>query len=230
MKLISTIFLAATIMVGAASWKYVEPIITQNGTAVIYAMTNDGKNGSKPFTVRLPDSLTLRQFALLSFAYDVAKADGHTNPQYVQGILMQESKAGGMQKFRVAGLSNPKDDRYFGVGQIKLAAAKEVMANYPSLWKYLDTKTDEELQAKLILDDEFNIRVASKYALLMGMNRDPVQATTNYNLGEGGAKLVDASSHDYTVRVKGFTQKMKNVNAGKSIIQSKPKQNHIALR
>jgi hypothetical protein len=227
MKLMSTIFFTAALAVVTLSWKYAEPIRSQNGTSVIYAMSTD-KKGGKPFTVKLPDNLTTKQLQLLAFAYDIAKADGHKYPQYIQGILMQETKAGGMQLFRVAGLTNTKGDRYFGVGQIKLATAKEVMSNYPELWKFLDTKTDEELQAKLILDDEFNVRVASKYALLMGMNRDPIAATTSYNLGAGGATMVDPKTHDYTLRVKGFSQRMKNVNTSENEIQFKPKL--IALR
>lgn len=207
MKLISNFCAVMTVILVVASWDYVKPVLSKNGTSVIYAMSGDGKNGGKPFTVKLPDNLTDKQFNLLNFAYDVAKEDNYKNPQYLQGIIMQESRAGSVRDYRVAGLTNKPGDRYFGVGQVKLAAAKSVMLHYPQMWDYLDTRTDEELQARLILDDEFNIRVASKYALIVGINNDSAKGITSYNLGEGGAKSVNHNEHEYTVKVKQYAQR-----------------------
>jgi len=211
MRLISCSIFALAITIASISWKYVEPVITQNGTSVIYAMTNDGKNGGKPATVKIPDNLTEKQHELLNFAYIVAKEDGYKHPQYLQGVIMQESLAGGLKEFRVAGLTNKPGDRYFGISQIKLAAAKDVMKQYPVLWVKFNTKTDEELQARLILDDQLNIRIASKYLLMAGVNDNPTKAITAYNQGATGALLVDPTTHDYTVKVKGHLQRMKNV-------------------
>jgi hypothetical protein len=211
MKLINTLYIALTIAVSTVAWVYTKPLITQNGTSVIYAMSIDGKNGGKPLTVKLSNDISNRQHELLSFAYEVAKADGIKNPQYLQGILMQESKACGMKNFRVAGLSNKEGDRYFGCGQIKLAAAKAVMNRYSDMWKYLESKTVEELQARLILDDKFNIRVASKYVLMMGINENPTRAITAYNVGPGAVVNVNSNTHGYTLKVKQFSKQVKNV-------------------
>jgi hypothetical protein len=146
-----------------------------------------------------------KQKQLLTFAYDVAKNDGHKKPEYLQGVLLQESGAGASSKFRVAGDPVKKENRYFGVAQIKLAAALDVMKNFPELWSFLQTKTHDELQAKLILDDEFNIRIASKYLLLMGINKSAHFAITAYNKGIGGAMLVENVSLDpYTQGVLSF--------------------------
>ncbi len=213
MRLITTSIFALAVAVSAVSWKYVEPIITQNGSTVIAARSADGKNGGKPLSLRVPDNLTVAQHELLNYAYLVAKADGHKNPAYLQGLIMQESLAGGLKEFRVAGLTNKPGDRYFGIGQIKLAAAKDVMKQYPNLWKKFNTKTDEELQAHLILDDKLNIQIASKYLLMAGVNDNPTRAITVYNQGAGGVQLVDPDTHDYTVKVKNFSSKMKNVQA-----------------
>ena len=220
MKLINTFCVIVTLLVGVTAFKFVQPLILSEGSAVIYAMTNDGKRESKPFTVKLPNNITSEQLELLAFAYQVAKSDGYKHPQYLQGILMQESNAGNMDKFRVAGLETRVGDRYFGIGQIKLVAAKAVMNRFPEMWRYLDTKTDEELQARLILDDKFNIRIASKYALLMGINDDPTRAITAYNRGPGGVNLVDPNTHEYTQRVKTHTQRLKNVPQARSDLQS----------
>lgn len=220
MKLINAFYLSLTLLIGAASWKLLEPSLAQNGTAVISSMSSDNQNGSKPISIKLPDNLTKKQFEMLNFAYDVAKSDGFKEPKFLQGIIMQESKAGSMNSFRVAGLTNAVGNRYFGIGQIKLAAAKAVMNRFPDMWKHLDTKTDEELQARLIIDDHFNVRVASKYALIMGINENPSKAITAYNVGPGGALTVDASSHAYTMQVKGHAEKVKNINLVSAGLQS----------
>jgi hypothetical protein len=199
MKLISSLTLALSVAAGAGTWQIVKPLIAQNGSSVIYAASDDGKAGGKPLT---------KQYDLLNFAYAVAKEDGLKYPQYLQGIIMQESKAGDYKGYEVSGLSNKDGDHYFGIAQLKLAAAKDVVGKYPEMWKYLKTRTDEELQARLILDDQFNIRVASKYALMMGINQDPSSAITKYNQGPTGAAHVDPNTHPYTVEVKQHASKL----------------------
>lgn len=207
MKLINAFYLVLALLIGATSWKFLEPIIAQNGTSVISSMSSDNQNGNKPITIKLPANLTNKQFEMLNFAYDVAKSDGFKEPKYLQGIIMQESKAGSMNSYRVAGLKNSVGNRYFGIMQLKLAAAMDVMKSYPELWKDFDTKTNEELQAKLILDDKFNIRVGSKYLLMRGINTNPSIAITAYNQGEQGAKMVNNTSFHYTVKVKNYAQR-----------------------
>jgi hypothetical protein len=220
MKLLSISLLAITLGLGAVTYTLAKPHLQDNGTAVIYVATNDGKEGNKPYTTVLPNNLSQRQLELLNFAHDVAVQDGHKYPQYVQGIIMQESKAGNMTDWRVAGLTNKAGDRYFGIGQIKLVAAKAVMKAFPDMWKYLDTKTDEELQARLILDDHFNIRVTSKYALMMGANKNPDKAITAYNQGPAGAENVNPSTWHYTVGVKQKAKELKNIPKLKNVVES----------
>src|ERR1700691_3916810 len=113
MRLISNFCAVMTVALTALTWKYfAQPLLNRTGRSVIYAMSGDGKNGSKPFTVKIPDNLTPKQFELLNFAYDVAKEDNYKNPQYLQGIIMQESRAGSVQDYRVAGLTNKVGDHY----------------------------------------------------------------------------------------------------------------------
>jgi hypothetical protein len=227
MKLISTTCAALSILIGVVAWKYTEPFISQNGTSVIYAMAADGKHGGKPFTTLISEELSIKQHELLNFAFEVAKSDGMKFPQYLQGILMKESRGCDAKSFRVAGLSNRVGDRYFGCGQIKLGTAKTVMNRYPEMWKYLESQTDEELQARLILDDKFNIRVTSKYAIMMGINEDPTKAITAYNLGPGGAKSVDPNTHGYTQSVKQMSNSLKNVQGKTTGIQSSSRPIHL---
>lgn len=220
MRLLNAFYVALSIGVAAATWKFAEPLVAMNGTSVITVMSQD-KKGNAPLAVKLPESLTNKQHELLAFAYDVAKSDGMKHPQYLQGIIFQESHAGNVKDYRVAGLTNAVGDRYFGIGQMKVAAAKAVLRTYPEMWKFMDTKTDEELQARLILDDKFNIRMASKYVLILGINDNPSFAITSYNRGAGGALAVEnPSAFDYTVKVKAHADRLKNVQASQPVIRS----------
>lgn len=146
--------------------------------------------------VVVPNNLTSTQHQILNKAYAQAKADGHRNPELVQGVLLQETHAGGLSSYKVAG---NRGDEYYGLGQLKVGAARDVMAAWPMLWaKYgFHTKTDDELKANLILNQAFNIEMTSKYLKLLqtryGFNgRELVNA---YNRGPGGVKMVGADWH-----------------------------------
>lgn len=133
---------------------------------------------------------------LLKTAYTIAKADGHKNPEIVQAVLLQETDGGAHPKMRV---SNPGPNAYFGPMQLKLAAAKEVLARFPELFAkyYFQTRTDEEIKANLILNDVFNVEVGSKYLLILQKQYGftGVMLLNAYNRGPGGAKAVDATYH-----------------------------------
>lgn len=183
------------------------------GTAVIAEKAKDGKVGGGT-AVLLPSNMTTVQGQMLNNAYEIAKADGHKNPELVQEILLQETLAGGLKSYRVA---NPGPEAYFGPMQIKLAAAKSVLSKWPSLFtKYaLHTKTDDEIKANLILNDRFNIEVASKYLLILEKEygykgRELVNA---YNRGPTGVKSVDNDFH----YAKGAEMKLAAYKSGKKI-------------
>lgn len=161
----------------------------------------------------LPDDLTLDQRKILSLAYDIAKEDGHKHPEMVQQILLQETHAGGLKKFKVAG---NKGDEYFGLGQIKLGAARDVMAAYPELWNAYEfhTRTDDELKANLILNPVFNIRVTSKYLKLLH-DRYGLSGRTlmnAYNRGPAGVKEVDSGTFHYALGAESKLASWKKVN------------------
>ena len=151
-------------------------------------------------TVMVPKKLTLTQNQLLNTAYAIARADGHDDPSLIQGVLLQETKAGGVKSYKVAG---PANDKYYGLMQIKLGSAQEVMGGFPKLWsKYnFHTRTDDELKANLILNEAFNIEIGSKYMKMLHQKygfsgRELVNA---YNRGPGGVKSVD---NDYYYAVE----------------------------
>ena len=155
----------------------------------------EGKLGGQAAVV-VPDDLSLSQHQILNTAYRIAKADGHRNPELVQSVLLQETHAGGLNKYKVAG---NRGDEYYGLAQIKLGAAKDVLKEHPELWNKYDfhTRTDDELKANLILNQKFNIEIASKYLKLLQdrygfSGRELLNA---YNRGPGGVKAVDSSFH-----------------------------------
>ncbi len=173
----------------------------QNGTAVI--ATKHRIKGGDPVTMIVPDDLTRKQAQLLAFAYQVAKEDGHKHPERLQGILLQETRAGEMASYKVAGqeLGAKGRDKYFGVAQMKIDAALAVLKRFPEMWAFMQTKEPEEVIANLILNDEFSIRMMSKYLLIVGGDND--RGITAYNRGPGGVTQVsDPSSFGYTVSVK----------------------------
>jgi len=203
MKAVNALFIVLSIAILTIAFQLTSPLLSRQGTAVAETMTNQG-----PQVVKMSEFLTYKQYKMLAFAYEIAKQDGIQHPSYLQGILMQESRACNVKHYRVAGLTNKVGDRYFGAVQLKLAAAKDVLKRYPELLQYLDTNTDEEIQAKLILDDEFNIRVGSKYLLMLGINEKPDLAITAYNQGVSGAKGINPKTFHYTKAVNKYFKEL----------------------
>lgn len=161
----------------------------------------------------LPASLTPKQHQVLNLAYKQAKKDGHRNPEIVQSVLLQETHAGGLKSYRVAG---NKGDEYYGEGQLKVAAVRDVMKRWPELWeKYgFHTRTDQEIIAHLILDVKFNVEMTSKYLLLLQQQYGFTgrRLLNAYNRGPGGVRAVDDSEFHYAI---GAERKLAAIKRGK---------------
>ncbi len=193
-----TVILASSVLILSQAYNYIPNAV---GTSVI---------GEKPTHIvggqavtLLPDNMTMKQAQILNTAFEIAKADGHKDPALVQGVLLQESRAGGADNYRVAG---PSKEPYYGVGQVKVSTAREVMREFPKLWAKYDfqTKTDDELKAHLILNTVFNIEITSKYLRLLQtrygfQGRELLNA---YNRGPGGVKDVDHDDFHYAKGVE----------------------------
>lgn len=137
--------------------------------------------------------------SLATYAYQVAMSDGHKHPKLLVGVIKVESDAGRHSSYRVV---KSGSSTFYGVGQLTLQAAKEVMRRFPDMWAIFSTRTDDELKARLILDDKFNVQVTSKYLLLMGVNKNPEKGVAAYNVGLGGVEQIDYLTHEYTLKVK----------------------------
>lgn len=197
--------LAAIITIFSAS--FILNLPEPKGTAVIAAK---GQGGTP--AVLLPSSVTAKQVEILKVAYNVAKQDGLKNPEELQALVFQETKAGGMKSYKVAGqeFGLRTNERYYGVAQMKLSAAKDVLLKHPEIkTKYLQTNTDEEIVANLILNNEFAIRLASKYYLMMAEQCGEHLKIAAYNQGCGGAKKVNPSEMTYVKNVKMYSLQLK---------------------
>lgn len=181
-----------------------EPTIERQYVMVpVEVPLNDGRG----YEVIYPEDPSYRQSQLLGVAYDIAKKDGHEFPQLLQGILIQETQAGSLPRYKVVGQEYGLGplDRYYGIMQIKLSAAWDVMKRWPGLWDEFDfqTRSDEEIIAKLIEDEIFSLTVASKYLIILqdAGYETPAEQALAYNRGAAGAKAHNAESHPYSVSV-----------------------------
>lgn len=210
----SALALVAAFTLGLSAYLMV-PVVTATPTAVISIANESNNSVGGGMSIKLPKDLSPHQAQLLTMAYEIAKEDGHKQPQLLQGILLQETKAGKMASYKVAGqeFGLKTNERYYGLFQIKLAAAKDAMKAYPEIRKEFNfqTNTDEEIIAKLIENERFNTSIASKYLLVLKKaGYDTIaQLSAAFNQGAGGARDVDPSTFHYSQGVMRHIQKLK---------------------
>lgn len=150
--------------------------------------------------------LTREQFDLLSLAYKIGYEDGgEAHARLLQAVLMQESIAG--QLGRLGHLSAPIGKRSYGVMQVKVAAARDVLDSKPEFGHF---RTDEQLIARLITDDEFNLRIASAYLkYLRERTGSDHEALVAYNVGPNAAKRVpDPAQYRYVLGIERYLSKV----------------------
>jgi len=162
-------------------------------------------NPAEPQQPKLSPTLTDNQKDLLNLAFTIAKKDGHEYPHLLQGIIFLESRAGEVR-------TGKKPTSYYGVGQIKVGAARDVLNRFPKMKARFGPalKTDEQIKKRLIEDDVFNLAVASKYILIMKTYgfKTARQLALAYNQGPGGAKRFDEETHYYPSKVMKAIQKI----------------------
>ncbi|MDZ4260971.1 MAG: hypothetical protein U1B30_01390 [Pseudomonadota bacterium] len=144
--------------------------------------------------------LTTEQMSLLQMAYEIGFKDGgHEHAELLQAILMQETIAGLLG--RMGHMTAPVGKRSYGVMQVKVTASRDVLNEYDEFGKF---RADEELIVKLLSDDEFNIRIASKFLLQLS-NRVGLteRALVAYNIGLRSSYRIDEpQSFKYVLHTK----------------------------
>ncbi len=214
MRITLSILAVLSVMSVGVLGNFYQATMPRVGTTVVSTQM-ENQIGGNAITFKIPDNLTEKQYNLLNLAYDMGKSAGLTDPKLVQGILFQESRAGAIGSYKVAGheLGLKANERYYGVGQIKLQTAKHVLGKFSQLYEKYDfhTRTDEEIIANLIMNDEFNLDIASRYLKIISAEycKDPSCIIASYNKGPTGAKeLQNPSALDYVQKVK---QHIKNL-------------------
>jgi hypothetical protein len=196
MRLTKTLVTAASLLFFTGMTTVVE---AKSHKAKHHVVGHSSHKGGKHDHVR-HGSFSEEQLNILSFAHKVGVRDRLWNPKILQGILLQESSA-----------TNPPIGKhsYYGVGQIKVGTAMEVLDQYPNLKTDYGVKTrnHREIARKLANDPHFNIEVASK--LLKNYHAEKSNdsfAIAAYNLGLGGAR--HRRNHDSLGYVRGVKHKM----------------------
>lgn len=165
------------------------------------AAANDNAYSTSLFWNSLTKTwLTDEQAHLLNLAHKVGMEDGGAeHAELLQAILMQETIAGHLG--RIGHMTAPVGKRSYGVMQVKVTAARDVLRDHKSFGRF---RSDEELIAKLLTDDEFNIQVASKFFLLLNKHAKTVdRSLVAYNIGlRASRKVASPEQFKYVVKAK----------------------------
>jgi len=156
----------------------------------------------------------LYQAGLLKSAYYYGNIDGW--PETVQAILLQESLLGiSWSQYIIGDIDNSFGRRSYGRMQIQLATAHFIIEWY-RLERYV---TEEELIARLIVDNEYNIILGSLYfkylykrfnnwdAAVVAYNRGPNWVDRNYEKVSGN-KYLRAIRQLIINKVRPFNKKL----------------------
>ena len=177
------------------------PAETMAGNAMAASQTKQHKAHNNGFWNTLSRRwLTREQIELLNLAHRIGMdEDGEEHAAMLQAILMQESHAGNYG--RIGDVDADVGKRSYGVMQVKLITAYDVLKKFPEMGSF---KTDEGLLIRLVTDDAFNIRIASKHLLMLRKNtRREAQAVMAYNTG-----LNKAMAHWYPEKFR-YVRKVK---------------------
>ena len=152
--------------------------------------------------------LTSEQVHLLKTAFDIGYKDGGLeHARLVQGMLLQETIAGLLG--RIGHMTAPVGKRSYGVMQVKVTAANDVLRKHSEFGVF---SSDEELIAELIVDDEFNIRLASRHFLhLRTRTKTDAHALMAYNIGlRASRRYKDHHSFRYVKKVNRYSERVVN--------------------
>lgn len=169
---------------------------------------NEPPDDITPAPMKVPLNVTAVQLKNLEIAYNVALKDGHKQPELLQAIVFQESKAGLANTLKIS-----VNKFCFGLAQIKLGTAKDVLNVYPELRdRFLRNGSDREIKDALIKNNEFNISVASKYLLMLARYGSGIDfKAAAYNMGPGAAlKTSNYSRLRYVQSVRSHMKKFKH--------------------
>lgn len=166
-----------------------------------YAESRQQADDKKLFwNSRTKSWLSDEQHVLLTQAYNIGLEKGDKAfASTLQAVLLQETIAG--QLGRIGHMTAPVGKRSYGVMQVKVSAARDVLRKHKELGKF---RSDEELIIALMTDDEFNIRVASLFLLHLKSKTSSIEAAlVAYNIGlRASRKVSEPNEFKYVLRTQ----------------------------
>lgn len=190
-----------------------EPLADQRGPDALLLRQQENPLAGRLFWNPLTKGwLTDEQASLLQTAWEVGLADGGpAHAELLQAVLLQETIAG--QLGRIGHMTAPVGKRSYGVMQVKVTAARDVLRQHKSFGRF---RSDEELIVALMSDDLFNIRMASKFLLHLKDNTVSEDAAlVAYNIGlRASRKITRPEQFKYVVRTRrNLTEVVQHFNA-----------------
>lgn len=168
--------------------------------AAIAAASNSAADGQLFWNSRTKTWMTDEQMSLMLTAYQVGFEDGgREHAELLQAVLLQETIAG--QLGRIGHMTARVGKRSYGVMQVKVSAARDVLRKHKEFGRY---RSDESLIVALMTDDELNMRLASKFLLhLKEKTKSSEAALVAYNIGlRASRKIAKPDNFKYVVRSK----------------------------
>ena len=168
--------------------------------AALAAGTSGSTDGQLFWNSLTKSWLTDEQLHLLQTAYAVGYEDGGVeHAEMLQGVLLQETIAG--QLGRIGHMTAPVGKRSYGVMQIKVSAARDILRKHKEFGRF---RSDEVLIVALMTDDELNIQMASKFLLFLKEKTQSNEAAlVAYNIGlRASRKIATPDSFKYVVRTQ----------------------------
>jgi hypothetical protein len=143
----------------------------------------------------------LKPYQMKNFLLASKVGKDHSKERLMMALLWRETRAG---KFGPVGdLKNAFGKRSYGLWQMKVATAKDVLKRYPEIWgDQKKWRSEEEIIARLITDNDFAARMALGNIRRLEAKGVPYKRIPlAWNEGYSGSQGLDYDDHAFTMDV-----------------------------
>ncbi|MEJ7138863.1 hypothetical protein [Amphibiibacter pelophylacis] len=134
--------------------------------------------------------------ALVERANAISKMVGLQDSDALLKVLLQETRLGRLGGFWRAAGRGLKSEPYYGIGQMKLSTAMDVLKSEPRWLKDFKLQPDEDLiRAHLTINDRFSAVMAAVYLKQLSRQYQGDALLNAYNRGPTGVKGVADDFH-----------------------------------
>lgn len=143
----------------------------------------------------------LKPYQVKNFRLAAKVGKANDRERLMMALMWRETRAG---KFGPVGdMENGVGKRSYGLWQMKVATAKDVLKRYPELWgPHKKWKSDEEVIARLITDNQWAAEMALGNIRRLEAKRVPFKRIPlAWNEGYSGSLDLDHDDHAFTMDV-----------------------------